>query len=287
MDSEPVPEQTFEVTPENFQSDVLERSQQAPVVLLFWAQEVMPSAAQKRDLEQIAGAYRGKVFIGLVDVARDPTLAQHLRIQGLPSMRVVQGGQLVHQLDGPQTDSALRALLDQLTMSSAEVLRQELGALLETGQFDRAMAMLQQAIAEEPQNHGFRLEMADLLARQGRVDEARQVLAGVPEDTDDRERPQARIEFLEEAAGLEPAATLAQRVAADGADLEARYGLAVHAAAAGDCEQALDEALAILQADRTFRDDIGRLTMIRVFHLLGKGSELASRYRRRMFNFMH
>lgn len=279
--------QTFEVTPENFQTAVVERSREVPVVLLFWAQEVMPSADLRRSLENTARGYQGKVFIGLVDVARDPTLAQHLRVQSLPSMRVVQGGQLVHQFDGPQTDTSLRALLDQLTLSPADALREDLADLIAAGDYDRAVAVLQQAIAEEPQNQGFRVELADVLALQGRVDEARQVLAGVPEDAEERGRPQARIEFLEEAAGLETQDELERRLAGDDGDLDARYGLAVHAAVAGDYSRALDQALAILQADRQFRDDLGRLTMIRIFLVLGKGSELASRYRRRMFNFMH
>jgi thioredoxin-like negative regulator of GroEL len=34
-------------------------------------------------------------------------------------------------------------------------------------------------------------------------------------------------------------------------------------------------------------DDVGRTTMVRIFALLGKGSELTGQYRRRMFNFMH
>jgi len=279
--------QTFEVTPDNFQSAVLDRSRQAPVVLLFWAQEVLPSAELRRDLENIARGYADKVFVGLVDVSRDPTLAQHLRVQGLPSIRVVQDGQLVHQLDGPQTETTLRSLLDQLTMSSAELLKEDLAGLLEAGDYDRAMAMLKQAIEEEPHNHSYRVELADLLALRGDAEAARQVLDGVPEDAADLERPRTRIEFLEEAAGFEPAAELERTVAEQPDDLEARYRLAVHAAAAGNYQRALDEALAILQADRGFRDDLGRLTMIRIFILMGKGSELASRYRRRMFNFMH
>jgi len=280
-------EQTFDVTPENFQSAVVERSRQVPVILLFWAQEVLPSAEQRRTLESAAPAYAGKVFVGLVDVAREPTLAQHRRVQGLPSIRVVHDGQIVHQLDGPQTENALRALLDQLTMSSAELLREDLAALLEAGELDRAQAMLQQALEEEPQNQAFRVELADLLARRGEIEQARRLLTGIPEDTEDRERPQARIEFLEEAPGLPAPAELEARLAGDQRDLEARYGLAVHAAAAADYQRALDEALEILKQDRAFRDDIGRLTMIRVFKLMGKGSEMASTYRRRMFNFMH
>lgn len=279
--------QTFEVTPENFQADVIERSRQAPVILLFWAPEVMPSAEMRRDLENVARAYAGKVYVALVDVSRDPTLAQHLRVQGLPSIRVVQEGQLVHQMDGPQTESTLRALLDQLTLSPAEALKEDLAALLEAGDHERALALLQQAIQEEPQNHSIRVELADLLARRGDTGEAARVLDSVPEDTDERDRPQARLELMEEAAGFEPAAELERRLADAPHDLEARYRLAVRAAAEGDYAGALDQALAILQADRGFRDDLGRLTMIRIFKLMGKGSELASRYRRRMFNFMH
>jgi thioredoxin-like negative regulator of GroEL len=43
----------------------------------------------------------------------------------------------------------------------------------------------------------------------------------------------------------------------------------------------------ILQKDRKFRDDIGRTTLVRIFALLPKGSELAKTYRRRMFALMH
>jgi putative thioredoxin len=279
--------QVFDVTPQTFQSAVVERSQQAPVVLLFWAAQVLPSADTRRLLESVARPYAGKVFIGLVDVARDPTLAQHLRVQGLPSIRVVQGGQLVHQMDGAQSEATLRALLDQLTLSPADLLREELAALLAAGDYPRALALLRQALAEEPQNQAFRVDLADVLARQGDVDEARNVLATIPEGTDERERPEARIEFLEEAAGLPDAGELERALQSNPDDLEMRYRMAVRAVAAGDCERALEIALTILQADRQFRDDIGRLTMLRIFRLLGKGSELASRYRRRMFNYMH
>jgi putative thioredoxin len=70
-------------------------------------------------------------------------------------------------------------------------------------------------------------------------------------------------------------------------DLETRYRLAVRLTAAGEREQALELLLELVRTDRSFPDDIGRLTMVRIFKLLGKGSELASRYRRRMFNYLH
>ncbi|MFW6094539.1 MAG: tetratricopeptide repeat protein [Pseudomonadota bacterium] len=279
--------QSFEVTPDNFQSAVVERSRQVPVILVFWADQVPPSAELRRTLEAVARPYEGKVDIATVDVSQDQTLAQHLRVQGLPSLRVVHDGQIVEQLDGPQTEGALRQLLDQLTTSPAEMLREELTRLMEAGQYDQALGILQQAIQEEPHNQGFRVELADVLALKGDAEQARRALADVAADAEERDRPQTRIEFLEEAEGLDTAESLERRLAADPEDLEARYQLAVREAVAAHYEQALEHALAVLRTDREFRDDIGRLTMIRIFKLLGKGSELASRYRRRMFNFMH
>lgn len=287
MDTRQPSAQAFEVTPENFQSGVLDRSRQAPVILLFWAPEVLPSAEMRRDLENAARAYAGKVSVALVDVSKDPTLAQHLRVQGLPSIRVVQDGQLVHQMEGPQPESTLRALLDQLTLSPADALKEDLAELLGAGDLDQALALLEQAVREEPQNPAFRVELADVLARGGDVEQARRVLADVPEGTEDRDRPLTRIELLEEAAGLERPDVLARRLEQNPDDLDARYQLAVQAAVAGDHVRALEEALTILRTDRTFRDDLGRLTMIRIFKIMGKGSEEASRYRRKMFNFMH
>jgi putative thioredoxin len=285
MQPNPQPSQVFDVTPANFQSDVVERSKQAPVILLFWAQQVLPSAEARRRLEELARPHQGKVFLALADVARDQALAQHLRVQALPAIRIVDRGQLVHQLDGPQSDATLKALLDQLTLSPAEALREELGGLIAAGDYRTAVEMLTQALHEEPQNHAFRVELADVLLLMGDTAQAETVLHDIPADAEGRERPQTRLELLQEAVGYGNPADLG--AAADGGDLESRYRLAILAAAAGAYEQALDHAMILLSTDRKFRDDLGRLTMLRIFNLLGKGSELATRYRRRMFNYLH
>jgi len=277
----------FEVSPQSFQTDVIERSKQVPVLLLFWAEQVAPSVETRNILATLTGQFQGKVMLGLVDVARDQTLAQHLRVQGLPSIRVVRDGQLIDQMDGPQPEATLRSMLEQLTLSPAEMLKDQLALMIERGELDAAVQLLQQAVNEEPNNHAFRIELADVLVIKGALDDARTVLASVPADTEERDRPETRLVFAEEAAGLEAVDVLQAKVQADETDLGARYELAVALTAAGEYEGALDQCMAILQQDRAFREDLGRTTMIRIFTLLGKGSELATAYRRRMFNLMH
>jgi putative thioredoxin len=277
----------FEVTAQNFQSEVVERSSSVPVVLLFWTDEVPPSVEARRQLETLAAGYPGKVAVGLSDVALDQTLAQQLRVQGLPSIRVVQDGQLVEQLDGPQDEATIRELLDRLTVSSSDMLRAQLGEMLERGDHQTALAALQQAVAEEPNNQAFKVEYADLLALTGDLDQAGVVLAAIAEETEERDRPAMRLELLHEAAGMPERGELVSQLEASPEDLDVCYQLAVRAAVEGDFETALDLAMSILQRDREFRDDLGRTTMVRMFSVLGKGSDLAAQYRRRMFNFMH
>lgn len=280
-------EPIFGVTTQNFQAEVVQRSRDVTVMLYFWTDEAAVSVEMKETLEQLAGQYQGKFVLGEVDVAKEPMIAQQLRVRGVPSLKVLRDGQLVDELEGPQSEAVLREMMDRLTMSSSEKLRDDLQVFLDEKRYDQALAMLQQALQGEPDNPSFKVELADLLILTGDLDSARQLLASLDEAIEERDRPAARLEFMEEAAGLPTRPELLSRITENDDDLEARYGLCVRDAVEERFEEALELAMDILRRDREFRDEIGRKTMIRIFSLLGKGSELAKQYRRRMFNFLH
>jgi putative thioredoxin len=231
--------------------------------------------------------YAGKFILALSDVAMDQNLAQRLQVPGLPCIRVVHKGQIVDQLDGPVEEQQLRSMLDQHTESMDGAIAGDLQQVLEGGDFATAAAMLQTAIEEEPNNQSLRVDLADVLVRKGDLEDARTVLASIKEDTADRQRPQTRLEFMEEAAAMPTLDELLLANAEDEANLERKYQLVVRHVVGEQYEQALLLSLDILKTDREFREDIGRLTMIRIFDVLGKGDELAGKYRRKMFNFMH
>ena len=277
----------FEIDPNTFQTDVVERSKQVPVILLFWTDQVAPAADTKRVLETLVAQYQGKFALGLSDVAKDQALAQQLRVQGIPSIRVVADGQITEQMEGPQGEAALRELVDKLTMSGSDLLRDQLAVHIASGDWDNALAIVQQAINEEPNNAGYKVEWADLLVRKGDLDGARTVVATIPEETPERERPVTRLEIAEEAAGMGNLEDVQVELDADPSDLDLRYRASILCAAGGQYEEALEHAMFILQTDREFQDDIGRATMVRIMSLLGKDADIAKQYRRRMFNFMH
>lgn len=277
----------FDIDLATFQADVIERSRQVPVVILFWTDQVAPAVETKAALERLAAQYQGKVAVALSDIAKDQALAQQLRVQAIPSIRVIRDGQLAEQLDGPQGEAVLRRLIDAMTQSPAEALKGQLAECLAAEDFKSALALLRQAIEAEPGNAAFKVEWADVLLLQGDVKGARTVLPTIPEDTPERERPTTRLALLEEAAEHGKLRAALAATEADDGDLDAHYRAAILLAAERRYADGLEHAMAILRQNRSYREELGRLTMIRIMALMPKGSDVAKQYRRRMFNFLH
>jgi putative thioredoxin len=91
-----------------------------------------------------------------------------------------------------------------------------------------------------------------------------------------------RLDAVDAAADLPPTDALEARVASHPDDLEARFDLASALIARRKYEGALEHLLGIVQRDRTFRDDIGRKTMLSVFDLAAHQPELVSQWRRKL-----
>ncbi|MCH2567044.1 MAG: tetratricopeptide repeat protein [Pseudomonadales bacterium] len=277
----------FDVSVQNFNSEVAERSQKTPVLLEFYADGAEQSQEAAALLARLAGEYEGKFLLGRVDIQRNPELVQQLQVRTLPTVKVVFQGQIVQNLEGPLPEPQLRELLDQLTMSPVERIRAQVDELLEQGDRPAAIQLLQQLIAEEPGNHGIAVELADLLIMEGDMDQAQTMLGGLPGDAEGISKPRNRIAFIEEASSLSSVLELSQSVAGDVDNLRLRYELAVAQVSDDQIEAALENLLVMLQKDRDFEDELARKTMIRIFELLGKGDEIATRYRRKMFTFLH
>lgn len=277
----------FDVSVQNFNSEVAERSQKTPVLLEFYADGAEQSQEAAALLARLAGEYEGKFLLGRVDIQRNPELVQQLQVRTLPTVKVVFQGQIVQNLEGPLPEPQLRELLDQLTMSPVERIRAQVDELLEQGDRPAAIQLLQQLIAEEPGNHGIAVELADLLIMEGDMDQAQTMLRGLPGDAEGISKPRNRIAFIEEASSLSSVLELSQSVAGDVDNLRLRYELAVAQVSDDQVEAALENLLVMLQKDRDFEDELARKTMIRIFELLGKGDEIATRYRRKMFTFLH
>ena len=284
MEAAPV---IIDVTVENFQSVVGEQSKTTPVLLEFYAEGAEQCASTSALLQRLAAEYAGKFILGRVEVQQNPQIVQQLGIRALPSIKIIFQGQMAGDIEGPAEEQQLRSTLEQITMSPMERVREQVDFLVLQGERQQAIQMLREVIAEEPNNFGLHVELCDLLILEGETTDARQILEAIPQDTAGIEKPRSRLEFLDLAGDVAPVSELQAKVSAEPENLRARFELAIGLAVEGLTEEGLDVLLDLMKTNREWEDERARKTMIKIFNMLGKGDEIATAYRRKMFSLLH
>jgi len=277
----------FEATTETFEADVLQKSLQTPVLVDFWATWCGPCKSLGPILEKLAGEYNGAFELAKVDVDKEQQIAAAFQIRSVPTVFLIKDGQIVDGFPGAMPEGQLREFLTQHGVMPAEASTDaEPEALPLDPQAE--VAALRQAIVAEPNKAELKLDLALALLKTGAAEEAGQLLDALPANlsTDDRAvRARARLDFGNALKDAPAAATLAQRVQADGNDLEARYQLGVHHLLGGEDEAALEQFIEMLRIDRGFRDSLPKKTLIDAFRVI-EDEDLVGRYRRRMSSLL-
>lgn len=282
----------IDVNEQNIQQ-VLETSNQVPVLFDFWASWCQPCQQMMPLLEKLAGEFQGKLLLAKVNADEQQNIAAQFGVRSLPSLKLVYQGQLVNELEGAQTEGALRQWLAPVLDPDAAEKEQEEGFLeqvrmaIQAGHGQQAEQALRQTLEERPDKHAFRALLVEFLLGEGRLDEAQSVLAEIAEDVEELRPFRARFALLETVAGGgESLKALATRIQVDPRpeDLHA-YGL--RAAAAGQFEAGLDALLQLLRDHRDYQDGAAQAALLQVFDCLPKGDPLASQYRRRMFTYLY
>ncbi|WP_329618152.1 tetratricopeptide repeat protein [Streptomyces brevispora] len=110
----------FDVDEAGFESDVLQRSAEVPVVIDFWAEWCEPCKQLGPLLERLAQEYNGRFVLAKVDVDANQMLMQQFGIQGIPAVFAVVAGQALPLFQGAAPESQIRQTLDQLIQVGEE-----------------------------------------------------------------------------------------------------------------------------------------------------------------------
>jgi putative thioredoxin len=172
-----------DVTEATFQSEVLDRSFQVPVVLDLWAEWCGPCKQLSPVLERLATEGGGSWVLAKIDVDANPALAQALRVQGIPAVKAVWQGQLVAEFTGAIPEEQARSFVTELVRATTggaapggeedEPVVQDdprldaAEAALERGDLAAAEAAYQAILAEEPDHPdaGLALRQVQLFRR--------------------------------------------------------------------------------------------------------------------------
>src|SRR4051794_4103245 len=156
-----------EVTEATFQSEVVVRSRELPVVVDFWADWCGPCKALSPALENAEAARGGKVVLAKVDTDANQRLAASFQIQGIPAVKAFRDGRIVDEFTGALPPPQVEAFFDKLVPSRAD-------DLLAAGD----ELSLREAAELEPARADLAVALAKARLAPGAEEEARGAVAG-------------------------------------------------------------------------------------------------------------
>ena len=285
----PVADLIKEGSDAGFAKDVVEASRTQPVIVDFWATWCGPCKTLGPALERAVTAAKGKVKLVKIDIDKHPAYAGQLRVQSIPTVYAFVDGRPVDGFMGAVPESQIKAFIDRLAQQGGGAAVSEVEALiamakesLELGDTGGAAQAYAQALQAEPGNLAAIGGLAKCYLAGGDAERAAEVVAMAPADAKNADLESVRAALALAQSAPSETRAFEDRLARDPADHEARLELAKALAGRGDFQEAADELLTIIAADREWNDQAARKQLLTVFEAAGQASEVARQGRRRL-----
>src|SRR4030066_1623995 len=198
---------TADAPQQTFESLVLAKSREVPVLADFWAAWCGPCKQLMPVLARVGDEYDGKFFLAKINSDTEQALAARYGVKSLPTVKLFRNGQVVEEVMGAQPEKTIRALLDRHIPRASDTLVDNAIQVLRAGQPDQALAILQQAVKTDPGNDRAKLELAPLHAQFGHAAEAETTLASLSVEARESAEAvglRAQLEFVHIVAAARP-----------------------------------------------------------------------------------
>ena len=255
----------IDVTVATFEAEVVEASQNIPVLLDFWAPWCGPCKAIGPMLEKLEADYAGRFKLAKINSDDEQQLSAAFGIRSIPTCILMINGQPVDGFQGALPESQLKAFLDKHLQPEGD-MPEALQDAAEPEPTDvDPLAVLQKAVEAAPDDDNARFNLIQALLLAGDVVAAQAVFKPALSKTAVVRRYESVHLILDAINSVAPSADIApakalfdSKIAANKRDFAARYAYSQALIAAGQHTAAMDELLEILMRDKLWDKDGGQ-----------------------------
>lgn len=169
----------IDVTDQDFEAQVIEKSHELPVIVDLWAPWCEPCKTLGPLLEKVIKAHGGKVLGVKINVDDNPGVSQAFQVQSIPMVVAFKDGQAVDGFMGAQGEPMLEDFVNRLLPTEEQ---NEIDSLIEAGD----ELSLRAALEIQSDHPEAVLALAELLVADARVDEGLALLERIPESPESR-----------------------------------------------------------------------------------------------------
>lgn len=258
----------------DFDTAVLARSHEVPVLVDFWAAWCGPCRMLGPVLEHLADGADGRWELVKVDTEAHPDVATRYAIRSIPAVKLFHHGEEIAEFTGALPEPQIQMWLQQHLPGPADDALKTARAALASGDFAEAREAFRRVLEIDPQRDDARLELGRLLLADD-PSGARELLESITGDAEAYEQAQHLLHLVD----LIERET--ERTVDTGDEAAVLYNEAARAFAANDLDGALARWIDVVERDRSLDDDGARRACIALFALLGEDHPLTQEHRRR------
>jgi len=281
----------FDVTEKSFSSVVMDNSHKLPVVVAFMGVWSEPCFVVAEIFSGLAKEFASQFIFAKVDIDEQPELRKLYQIENVPTIVVIDKGEVARVEMGQLDEAAARGLLRELDVfHESDALREQAREKHLAGDTAGAIMLLSQAIQKHPSNTRVAMDMVQIFIDIGDLESAKGLFAKLPErdkSGDVGKGLSGQLTVNEYAAKTEGVEVLQSRVVSSPDDAEARFDLAICQMAQHDYQAAMDHLLLIIKNSPEFKEGAAKEMFISIISTLMPSSpELAKEYQRKLSNLL-
>jgi len=255
---------------QTFNRQVLEASQEKPLVVDFWAPWCGPCKVLGPVIEELANEADGKWELVKINVDESTEVAKAYNILNIPTVIMFSEGKPISQFAGALPKTQIQQWLETHVPDPRKKMLNEIYTRLENGSRDKAINELEEFIDQNPDM----IEAKLSLAREKVVDDtqrAEELIADV----------KIGNRLYEEAEDIR---NLIRFMTCEDTSSPELYGMICKAREAyktHDYAQTLEWLIESIMTDKTYCQEVARVSSIAIFHHLGNDHEITQKYRPR------